>query len=136
MCPPASDKPVSLNAAVTPTAATPGERETPGRGTRQRSVWPLVAVLAIFCLAILGLLFAGSLELDRFARNQARSLAETAVAKSVKDVALITRDYGFWDATVTHLTGSFDAEWANNNVGEYAADTLSMSRTLVARTQQ
>lgn len=82
-------------------------------------------------MAILGLLFAGSLELDRFARNQSRSLAETAVAKSVADVAFITRDYGFWDAAVIHLGPDLDTDWANDNIGEYAADALNMSRTLV-----
>lgn len=124
--------PASLKTVAAPaTEALPSRDEASGGKTRQKSIWPLVAVLAIFCLAMLSLLFAGSLELDRFARNQAHSLAETAVAKSVADVAFITRDYGFWDAAVANLTESFDADWANDNVGEYASDALSMSRTLV-----
>ena len=127
-----TNEPASQGVAIAPAAATPpGQDEVAGKKTRQRSIWPLAAVLAIFCLAMLSLLFAGSLELDRFARNQAHSLAETAVAKSVTDVAFITRDYGFWDAAVANLAESFDAEWANDNVGEYASDALSMSGTFV-----
>lgn len=129
---PTNVTPASLKTVATPaTEALPSRDEASGGKTRQKSIWPLVAVLAIFCLAMLSLLFAGSLELDRFARDQARSLAETAISKAVADVAFITRDYGFWDAAVANLTESFDADWANDNVGEYASDALSMSRTLV-----
>ncbi|GMV62156.1 MAG: hypothetical protein AMXMBFR74_13250 [Parvibaculum sp.] len=129
---PTNVTPASLKTVAAPaTEALPSRDEASGGKTRQKSIWPLVAVLAIFCLAMLSLLFAGSLELDRFARDQARSLAETAISKAVADVAFITRDYGFWDAAVANLTESFDADWANDNVGEYASDALSMSRTLV-----
>jgi len=132
MRPPATDKPASSSVVAARAARVLPSRGRASKGeTKQKSIRPLAAVLAIFCLAMLGLLFAGSLELDHFARNQARSLAETAVAKSVADVAFITRDYGFWDAAVASLTESFDAEWANDNVGEYASDALDMSRTLV-----
>lgn len=127
-----TNEPASQGVAIARAAATPpGRDEVAGGRTKQRSIWPLAAVLVISCLATLGLLFAGSLELDRFARDQAHSLAETAISNAVADVAFITRDYGFWDAAVANLTESFDADWANDNVGEYASDALSMSRTLV-----
>jgi two-component system, cell cycle sensor histidine kinase PleC len=96
-----------------------------------KSVWPLAAVLSIFGLGLLLLLAAGARELDRFARDQTHQLAETALRKSVEDVAFVAGDYGFWDAAVEALTKKFDMRWADNNVGEYAAENLGMSRTLV-----
>ncbi|MBO6669289.1 ATP-binding protein [Parvibaculum sp.] len=105
--------------------------ELPFTFARPKSVLPLVAVLGIFCFSILGLFIAGSMELDRFARDQSRTLAQTAVAKSLADVAFVTRDYGFWDAAVENLIRRPDSSWADSNVGTYAWEELGMSRTLV-----
>lgn len=98
---------------------------------KPKSVWPLVAVLAIFCFAILGLLIAGALGLDRFARDQSKTLAETAIAKAKSDVAFVARDYGFWDAALDNLITHPNSDWADSNVGVYAFEELGMSRTLV-----
>lgn len=122
---PPADPTVSVAA---PGFALPGRTRA---STKPKSVWPLVAVLAVFCLAIFGLLFAGSLELDRFARDQSRTLAETAVAKAKADVAFVARDYGFWDAALENLVIHPDPAWADSNVGTYAWEELGMSRTLV-----
>ncbi|MBO6634580.1 MAG: hypothetical protein JJ937_08505, partial [Parvibaculum sp.] len=124
----------SISDVVSPPVTTKEESTAtavPSHSSKPKSVWPLAAVLSIFGLGILLLLAAGTRELDRFARDQSHQLAETALRKSVEDVAFVAGDYGFWDAAVEALTRKFDKRWADNNVGEYAAENLGMSRTLV-----
>lgn len=98
--------------------------------TGQKSLWPLVAAFAVFFCAVLGVMAAGSFELDRFARSQTRTLAEAAVAKAVSEVAFLVRDYSFWDAALENLIGKPDELWADANIGTYAWQELGMSRTL------
>lgn len=129
---PVRSKRISVAADASLQAALDRPLPAAGAGlTGPKSVWPLVAVFAVFFCAILGLLVAGTAELDRFAHGQTRSLAQTAIAKALADVAFVARDYSFWDASVKNLIENMNPDWADDNVGTYAWEELGMSRSLV-----
>ncbi|MCR9072596.1 MAG: ATP-binding protein [Alphaproteobacteria bacterium] len=113
-----------------------GEGDQRGRRPwRESPAWRIYAPVGALVLFTLGLA-AGSLwyavvEIDRSAARSSSRLAITAVEDLTQDMALLAKDYAYWDTMSERVLDDRDRDWANRNLGIYLAANYGTAATIV-----
>ncbi|MDF1792808.1 MAG: histidine kinase dimerization/phospho-acceptor domain-containing protein [Thalassobaculaceae bacterium] len=99
------------------------------------SAWRLyapAAALILFAVALaVGALWFAVVEIDRTAARSSSRLAITAIEDVTRDIALVAKDYSYWDATTANVLTDLNPEWADENLGTYLAETFETAATVV-----
>ncbi len=82
--------------------------------------------------AVIGtLLVFAAREQDQLAERAGRHLALSALGSESTLVSGYTRDYAVWDDAVENVVLHLNEAWANDNIGNWAHDSLKIDATLV-----
>lgn len=99
------------------------------------TVWqqllPILLLMAAFLAVAGGLLLHSAQQQNRIAEGAGRHLVETAISVEADDIESFVADYAYWDATARNVVATYNAAWANDNVGQWAIDGLDMDGALV-----
>ena len=91
-----------------------------------------VAALVLFAVALAGgALWLAVVEIDRTSARSSSRLARTAIEDVTRDMALLARDYGFWDVTIQNVLVDLNRPWAENDLGAYMSATYGVTGTVV-----
>lgn len=100
-----------------------------------RVFWRLVTP---FVLAVLIIIVSSALVINLSARGQDRIAVESSytlvralVTGFERDLDRLVYDYSWWDLAVANLVEGLNKEWADDNIGTYAAETFDLSETFV-----
>lgn len=100
-----------------------------------RVFWPLVTpfVLAILLVAVsaaivINLSARGQ---DRIAAEGSRTLVSSLIAGIEEDLNTLVFDNSWWDRTVENLVTNLNKDWADDNIGTYAAELYGLSESFV-----
>ncbi len=100
-----------------------------------RVFWPLVTP---FVLAVLLVAVSAAIVINLSARGQDRIAAEgskTLVGSLItgfeEDLDTLVYDNSWWDLAVENLVTSLNKDWADNNIGTYAAEVYGLSESFV-----
>lgn len=85
----------------------------------------------IAMVAISGLLYYSVHSLNKNAAETQRHLVESALAIRYSQITDWARDYSWWNGAIENLLVNPNPVWANDNIGEYAAENLGMSAAFV-----
>lgn len=90
------------------------------------------AALVLFAVALAGgALWFAVVEIDRTAAKSSSRLAITAVEDVTGDMAVLAKDYAYWDETIDKVLTDFDRSWADRDLGSYMAATYGTTGTIV-----
>jgi PAS domain S-box-containing protein len=91
--------------------------------------YPFLLAIA-FCLIMGGgYVYFTTKTLDRQELTQTTHLARSALAAQLEELGNWARDYGFWDAALTHLVDRLDRAWADGNIGRYLHDSYGIDQS-------
>ena len=100
-----------------------------------RVFWRLVTP---FVLAVLIIIVSSAIVINVSARGQDRIAAESShtlvralVTGFERDLDRLVYDYSWWDLAVANLVEGLNKDWADDNIGTYAAETFDLSETFV-----
>lgn len=109
--------------------------ESAPRRFEVRVFWPLVTP---FVLAVLLVAVSAAIVINLSARGQdqiategSRTLVGSLVTGFEDDLITLVYDNSWWDLAVEKLVTSLDKEWADNNIGTFAAELYAISETFV-----
>lgn len=109
--------------------------EVPPRSFESRVFWRLVTP---FVLAVLVVAASAAIVINLSARGQDRNAAETSetlvralVSGFEDDLDRLVYDNSWWDEGYENLVTSLNKDWADNNIGTYAAETFGLSESFV-----
>lgn len=112
----------------------PGPGRVPSFGLCA-AVRHFIAPVVLLGLGVVGLVLAlvaiAAHSQNRLAIESAQHLAGSALRVEAEHIAGFVRDYAFWNDAAEHLAETFDAGWADSNMGAWANENLGMSATLV-----
>ena len=92
---------------------------------------PVVA-LVLFAVALAGgALWLAVEEIDRTAARSSSRLAKSAVEDLSKSMAVLAKDYAFWDVTIEKVLVDLDRTWAEDDLGTYMSATFGITGSLV-----
>ena len=115
-----------VSSAPDRTASPPRSRPTLGR-----LLWPLGLLIGGLVAIIAVLLLFAAREQNELAARASEHLARGALAAETDALANHARDYATWNDAVENLLITFDADWAEENIGLWAHDGLGMDATVV-----
>lgn len=99
------------------------------------STWRLygpVIALVLFALGLAGgTLWYAVVEIDRGAARSSSRLAITAVEDATRSMALLAKDYAYWDVVSERVLDDLDRDWAEQNLGSYLAATFGIGGSIV-----
>jgi sensor domain CHASE-containing protein len=111
------------------------ESDSAPRRLEARVLWPLVTpfVLAVLFVAVsaavvINLSARGQ---DRIAAESSRTLVRSLIAGFEEDLNTLVYDNSWWDLTVENVVSNLNKDWADNNIGTYAAEVYGVSETFV-----
>ena len=111
------------------------ESDSAPRRLEARVLWPLVTpfVLAVLLVAVsaavvINLSARGQ---DRIAAESSRTLVRSLIAGFEEDLNTLVYDNSWWDLTVENVVSNLNKDWADNNIGTYAAEVYGVSETFV-----
>ncbi len=96
-----------------------------------QNVFSFTAVLIVSIVAIGALAVIMAQSQDRLAKDNSVHLARSVLDEIERQLARQLVDYSYWDVAVDKLVTELDPEWADNNVGIYAYDSLGMASSFV-----
>lgn len=99
--------------------------------TVREQLFPIVVLVAVFLVVAAALVYNTVQEQNRIAEQSTLQIVSTTIAGQRENLTGFVEDYSYWDAAVENLLFSYDSEWANDNVGEWAIDGLGMDGSLV-----
>ena len=109
--------------------------DVPPRSFEARIFWRLVTpfVLAVLVLAVsvavvINLSARGQ---DRIAAESSMTLVDSLVGGFERDLDRLVYDNSWWDEAIENLVTSLNKEWADDNIGTYAADLYDLSASFV-----
>ena len=98
-------------------------------------MWPLVTpfVLAVLLVAVsaavvINLSARGQ---DRIAAESSRTLVRSLIAGFDEDLNTLVYENSWWDLTVENVVSNLNKDWADINIGTYAAEVYGVSETFV-----
>tara|TARA_R110002110_G_scaffold85816_4_gene223905 strand:- start:249978 stop:251666 length:1689 start_codon:yes stop_codon:yes gene_type:complete len=105
------------------------------RSFEARVFWRLVTpfVLAVLVVAasaavVINLSARGQ---DQIAAEASETLVRALVSGFESDLDRLIYDYSWWDVAVENLVLDLNKDWADNNIGTYAAETFGLSESFV-----
>ena len=109
--------------------------DTPPRSFEARVFWRLVTpfVFAILVVAassaiIINLSARGQ---DQIAAEMSEKLVRSVISGIERELDRLVYDNSWRDLAFENLVSSLDKEWADNNIGTYAADLYGLSGSFV-----
>ena len=99
--------------------------------TLRRLLWPLGLLIGGLVAIIMVLLLFAAHEQNDLAAQASEHLTRGALAAETDALASHARDYATWDDAVENLLGTLDPGWAEENIGTWAYEGLSMDATVV-----
>lgn len=91
-----------------------------------------VAALVLFAVALAGgALWLAVVEIDRTAARSSSRLARTAIEDVTRDMALLAKDYGYWDVTIQNVLVELNRPWAEHDLGVYLSATYGVAGSVV-----
>ena len=92
-------------------------------------IWPVAALVAGAMLLMAGLVCVSAVRQDELGLRHEKQIVTRAIDGALEDVALMAKDYSWWNDSVRYLVLSFDPAWADHNVGRYIFDTFGFERS-------
>ena len=109
--------------------------EVPPRSFEARVFWRPVTP---FVLAVLVVAASAAIVINLSARGQDRIAGETSktlvgalVTGFERDLNRLVYDCSWWDVAEENLVFDLNKDWADNNIGTYAAETFDLSESFV-----
>ncbi len=91
-----------------------------------------VAALVVFAVALAGgAVWLAVVEIDRTVAKSSSRLAITAIEDLTHDMAILAKDYAYWDDVIVNLIDRPDHAWADENIGAYISKTFGTAATIV-----
>jgi len=113
----------------------PAKRLTPMRAPnaelRRDFVLPLAIIASLIILTLTMGVHVSVQAFDRENVAREQALATNGIALRVEEVALMVVPQADWDEAIRHLDNSYDAAWAESNVGKYLWTTNGFDRSFV-----
>lgn len=97
-----------------------------------RQLLPVIALVLVFLAVAAALLFHTARGQNEVAEGAEHHLAASSISVLRKSISDFVVDYTYWDDTVQHVIVDYDAQWAEDNVGQWVIDGLGMDGSLVA----
>lgn len=94
-------------------------------------VTPVMLGLAISWLAILGLTYSATMEMDASALQRETQLARSSTRLIGDAVAAQAGDYTWWNDAIENLVLATDPGWADDNIGSYIYKTFGYTGAYV-----
>ncbi|UEM04696.1 PAS domain-containing protein [Skermanella rosea] len=94
----------------------------PGSPLVRRLVIPVVFMFAVGAATIFGLASISASWQDKQAAAESRRMVEHALAEEKAALAVLAKDYTWWDEPITRLFIEFDADYADSDFGGYLID--------------
>ncbi|WP_192499266.1 ATP-binding protein [Skermanella pratensis] len=94
----------------------------PGSPLVRRLVLPVVVMFAVGAATIFGLASVSAFWQDKQAASDSRRMVEHALAEEKAALAVLAKDYTWWDEPITRLFIEFDADYADSDFGGYLID--------------
>jgi diguanylate cyclase (GGDEF)-like protein len=101
------------------------------RAFAKQVLFPFVGLIAVTLLALLALVLWSAGEANRLASTASHDLAQTGFQLSLQQVGSNVTATATWDDAVVHLHDQHQEDWAVENVGNWATDTLHFEMTFV-----
>lgn len=109
--------------------------ETAPRGFEIKVFWRLVIpfVLAVLAVAVSAavVINLSAREQDRAAAGMSETLVRSIITGLERDLDLLVYDNSWWDVAFENLVSGLNKDWADNNIGTYAAETFELSESFV-----
>ena len=109
--------------------------EVPPRSFEARVFWRLVTPFVIAVLVIAGsaaiVVNLSARSQDRLAAESSQTLVRALLSGFERDLDRLVYDNSWWDLAVENLVEDLNKEWADNNIGTYAAETFDISESFV-----
>ena len=91
-----------------------------------------VAALVLFAVALAGgALWLAVVEIDRTSARSSSRLARTAIEDVTRHMALLTKDYAYWDVTIDNVLVELNRPWAEDDIGAYLSATYGITGSVV-----
>lgn len=94
----------------------------PGSPLVRRLVIPVVVMFVMGAATIFGLASISAFWQDKQAAGDSRRMVEHALSEAKAALAVLAKDYTWWDEPITRLFIRFDAEYADSDFGGYLID--------------
>lgn len=107
------------------------QRDSSTRPVVRGILFPFFLVLVISVFIIGGLVVLTQRSQDRIAIQDSVHLAQSVLRDIQRRLADQLLDYSYWDQAVENLVRSFDAEWADRNVGIYMNTRFNIASSYV-----
>jgi diguanylate cyclase (GGDEF)-like protein/PAS domain S-box-containing protein len=91
----------------------------------------LVALLFLSFIAIFGIMFSSATIVDEEVHTTSLNSVRSVLDEKSAQLALLTKDYGYWDDTIEHAYRNQDADWIKDNLGEYLTNTFNVTDVYV-----
>ncbi|MEP4378718.1 MAG: ATP-binding protein [Alphaproteobacteria bacterium] len=109
--------------------------DVPSRSFEAKVFWRLVtpfvlAVLIVTASAAFVINLSARAQ-DRMAAESSRTLVRALVSGFERDLDLLVYDNSWWNVAFENLVETLDKDWADDNIGTYAADTHGLSESFV-----
>src|SRR3954452_10523587 len=99
------------------------------RFTHFKLVGPAIIAIALLIAGLAAIPYFGVAQLDAKIRNREETLVKRNISIWVSDVEFALTAWTIWDESIARIDNSFDAEWADRNIG---ASLIGTSRTRFA----
>ena len=109
-----------------------GDQPSSGWGpTPWTLILPIAALMGVALVLVVGAIWFAVDRIDDTAKRGSSRLAVTAVETIADEMAKWAKDHAYWDATIENVITAPNAEWADDNLGQYFFDTHQASATIV-----
>lgn len=95
----------------------------------------LLGILVLSAVSVASVLLFATNEIDRVARQEKHDRVEVALQIEAQRLLDLVVDYTYWDLAYSNLIATPDPAWADDNIGSYMAETLSISLSLAANSK-
>lgn len=94
-------------------------------------VTPVMLGLAVSWLAILGLTYSATMEMDANDLQRETRLARSSTGLIGDTIAAQAADYTWWNDAIENLVLTTDSDWAADNIGSYQYDSFGFTGAYV-----
>ncbi|MEH6626963.1 MAG: diguanylate cyclase [Motiliproteus sp.] len=99
--------------------------------TASRIVLPLILLIVSVVLSFLVVVLYSAEKADQNAKAASETHLQAILKDKRSQLATLTKDYSYWDDTISNAFYKQDLEWIDSNLGSYLTDTFGISELFI-----